>query len=244
MISRHSAGHGADLGTASRWALWWGVVALTLAWGGAGGCQKNFRALHMVERSGDRAVEHGNAELAVNEFRELAERAPSMPQYRLKYAKALLATGEAGTAREQLEYAYTLLPRNEEVLTLLAEAMGKSNDTENAVRLLRTTAEDRKQPADWIRLGRFLVSVNDPDSAEAALLTAARVDTGASFGPQWELVSLYRSVGSEAKALERLRMCLYLEPDNPEVKALIRGFGEIPGPTAVRQPTEQLSIPR
>lgn len=218
----------------------WGAIVLTAVM--AGGCTQQ-RALHMVERSGDRAATLGQNDMAATEYRELVERAPSVPSYRLKYGRALLAAGDPHAAREQLEKAYTLMPRDEEVIELLADSMAQSRDTDNAVRLLRTIAEDRKEPADWIRLGRFLKRINDPDAAEAALMTAARIDAGASFGPQWELASLYRSVGADQKALERLRMCLYLEPSNAEVQALIRGYGEIPGPTASRRPTEQYSVP-
>lgn len=220
----------------------WGTVVLTATV--LAGCANQPRALHMVERSGDRATALEQHDIALAEYAELVERAPSVPEYRLKYGRALLHAGDARGAREQLEYAYTLMPRNEEVITLLARSMAESRDTENAVRLLRTIAEDRKQPEDWMRLGRFLARVNDPDAAEAALLTAARIDAGASFQPQWELATLYRSIGADDKALERLRMCLYLDPANEEVRDLIRGYGEIPGPTAAQRPMEQYSVPR
>lgn len=219
----------------------WGALILTAS--AFAGCAQQ-RALHMVERSGDRAAALDQHQMAVTEYAELVERAPSVADYRLKYGRALLEVGEAHAAREQLEKAYTLLPMNEEVITLLAESMAQSRDSENAVRLLRSIAEDRKQPADWIRLGRFLARINDPDAAEGAFLTAARVDEGRSFEPQWELATLYRSVGAEDKALERLCMCLYLQPGNKEVQDLIRGFGEIPGPTVARRPTEQYSVPQ
>lgn len=218
----------------------WGAFVLTAVL--AGGCSSQ-RALHMVERSGDRATSLGQHDLAVADYRELVERAPSVASYRLKYGRALLVAGEPHAAREQLEKAYTLMPRNDEVIDLLADAMAQSRDTDNAVRLLRTIAEDRKQPEDWMRLGRFLQRINDPDAAEAAFLTAARIDQGVSFEPQWELANLYRSVGAEQKALERLRMCLYLQPSNEQVQQLIRGFGEVPGPTAALRPTEQYSVP-
>lgn len=224
----------------ARGAAIWGALVLTAVL--AGGCSSQ-RALYMVERSGDRATSLGQNEMAAADYRELVERAPSVPSYRLKYGRALLLIDEPRAAREQLEKAYTLMPRNEEVIDLLALAMAESRDTENAVRLLKTIAEDRKQPADWIRFGKFLITINDPDGAEVALLTAARVDAGQSFEPQWQLAQLYLTVGSEQKAIERLRMCLYLDPSNQEVQKLIRGFGEVPGPTAALRPTEQYSVP-
>ena len=142
-------------------------------------------------------------------------------------------------AREQLEKAYTLLPNDDEVITTLAEAMAQSRSIEEAARLLRTIAQDRKRPADYLRLGQFLQRANDADAAEEALLAAARGDRGQSVEMQMALVQLYRSIGSDEKALARLRMAYYLDPIDPRIQELIRGYGEVPGPTFAQVPSEQ-----
>lgn len=204
-----------------------------------GGCAK--RALHMVEFSGDRALEAENYPLAEHEYAEVADRAPYKAQARLRYGKALLGAGKPAQAREQLEKAYTLMPKSEEVIENLAEAMAQSRDMEGAVRLLRTIAEDGKRPSDWLRLGRFLLRTNDSDAAETAFLTAARGDRGQSLEPQWALALFYKSIGNDKAAIERLRMCQYVDPQNSKVQDMIRSYGEIPGPTFAKPPAEQIA---
>lgn len=197
------------------------------------------RAIHMVEASGDRAMQQGDAPLAASEYREVVERAPARVDARIKYAKALLAAGDDRLAREEFEKCYTLRPNDEEVIEGLATAMVASGDSESAVRLLRTIAEDRGRPEDWMRLGRFYERLNDVDAAEQAYLAAARGDFGQSMGPQRALADLYRKVGRDDAAIQRLRMCLYLDPTNREIQNLLREFGEIPGPSLALRPTEQ-----
>ena len=208
------------------------ALSLTL-----GGCAQ--RATHMIEASGDRALEKENYTLAAAEYAQVVDRLPHKARARLQYGKALLGIGEADRAREQLEKAYTLLPNDDEVITTLAEAMAQSRSIEEAARLLRTIAQDRKRPADYLRLGQFLQRANDADAAEEALLAAARGDRGQSVEMQMALVQLYRSIGSDEKALARLRMAYYLDPIDPRIQELIRGYGEVPGPTFAQVPSEQ-----
>lgn len=202
-----------------------------------GGC--NTRATHMIEASGDRALDKENYPLAAAEYAQVVDREPHKARARLQYGKALLGIGEADRAREQLEKAYTLLPNDGEVIATLAEAMAQSRSIEEAVRLLRTIAQERKRPADYLRLGQFLQRANDADSAEEALLAAARGDRGQSVDIQMALVDLYRSIGSEEKAIARLRNAYFLDPIDPRIQELIRGYGEVPGPTFAQAPDEQ-----
>lgn len=214
------------------------VVALTVL----SACS-NQRAVHMVEASGDRAMDRGDVVLAASEYREVVERSPARVEARIKYAKALLAAEDYRLAREEFEKCYTLRPNDEEVISGLASAMVGAGDSESAVRLLRTIAEDRGRVADWMRLGRFYEKLNDADAAEQSYLTAARIDFGQSMGPQRALADLYRKVGKDAAALERYRMCLYLDPTSREIQNLIREFGEVPGPSFALRPTEQYAAP-
>lgn len=214
-------------------------LALALA-----ACTGGQRAVHMVEQSGDRAMERGDYQIAAAEYREVLDRSPARIESRIKYAQALLAAGDHRMAREQFEKAYTLRPSDDAVIEGLAESMVRSGDVESATRLLQTIAEERGRPADWVRLGRLHERLNDPDAAEKAYLTAARGDFGQSIEPQWALANLYRTVGNDAAALERLRMCLYLEPLNQQVRDMIREFGEVPGPSFAQRPSEQYAAPR
>lgn len=199
----------------------------------------NQRALHMVEASGERAYERGDYELAATEFGEVVDRRPGRWNARVELARALMALDKPAEAREHLEVAYTIQPENEEVLTLLADAMLASGDVGAMTRELRQRASTRNTVGDWMRLGIFLQRAGDFDEAERALLTAARLDAGRTIQPQMALASLYREAGDDAEALRRLRMALYLDPANEKVSEAIRSYGEIPGPTFAIVPIEQ-----
>lgn len=216
-----------------------GLAAISLALACLGGCAN--RAIHMVELSGDRALEKGDCALAEKEYAEVVKRDPARPRARLQYGKALLCVGKPYEAREQLENAYTGLPKDDEVIVALATAMAESRDLEGAVRFLRSVAEDRRRPEDYLRLGQFLQKANDIDGAEAALLAAAKGDGGYSLEPQMALAELYRSIGNDDAAIDRLRMCYYLSPQNLKVQQMIRSYGEIPGPTFGRPPAERMA---
>jgi len=196
------------------------------------------RALHMVEASGERAMRQGDYRLAESEYAEIIERRPGRWDARIERARALLELGRPAEAREELEIAYTIRPNDEEVLDLLAEAMLESGDVEAIARELRHRATESNTVSDWLRLGISLQRAGDLDGAEQALLTAARIDGGENVQPQTALAGLYRAAGDEEQALRRLRMALYIDPDNARVQELIRSYGEVPGPTYAIPPAE------
>ncbi len=199
------------------------------------------RALHMVEASGDRAMSRSNYQLAAEEFSELVERRPSRWEFHVKLAKALLELDQPLEARENLEVAYSLRPDDEEIVDLLATAMLESGDVASLTRELRDRADASGAVSDWVRLGVFLLRAGDLDASETALLTAAKLDQGITVPPQMALYRLYNRAGNEPKAIERLRMALYLEPENPAILEAIRSQGEIPGPTFATPPAERFS---
>lgn len=200
-------------------------------------CQQ--RALHMVEASGERAMDRGDYVTAANEYSEVVERRPGRWRARVELAKALMEMDRPAEARENLEVAYTVEPENEEILNLLAEAMLASGDVDAMTTELRQHARTQNTVGDWMRLGIFLQRAGDLDGAEQALTTAARIDHGRSVEPQMALAGLYREAGDDEEALRRLRMALYLDPENEGVQRAIRSYGEIPGPTYVVVPDER-----
>ncbi|MEO1130817.1 MAG: tetratricopeptide repeat protein [Planctomycetota bacterium] len=198
----------------------------------------NQRALHMVEDSGERAMRRGDYRLAESEYREIVDRRPGRWDARIELGRALLELDQPAEAREELEVAYTINPNDAELLELLAEAMLGSGDVDAMARELRHRAVESNTVPDWLRLGIFLQRAGDLDGAEQALLTAAQLDRGRRVQPQTSLAALYRAAGDDAKALLRLRMALYINPDDARVQELIRSYGEVPGPTYAVEPTE------
>ncbi|GAB4518285.1 MAG: hypothetical protein Tsb0013_22440 [Phycisphaerales bacterium] len=204
-----------------------------------GGCQTNERATHRIEASGDRAMRQSDYQLAADEYQEVVSRRPGRWDVRVKLAEALLENGQAAYAREQLEVAYTQRPTDPRILDLLAAAMLESGDTEAMTRELRFAAEESGKAPDWYRLGVFLTRAGDDDAAEIALLTAARIDGGEDAAFQKGLARFYTSVGDDTRALERYRMALFLDPEDEDVLAAIRGMGQVPGPTFAIPPRER-----
>lgn len=206
------------------------------------GCQSSgARAIHMIEASGDRALEKGDTALAEAEYAEVVARDPARWRARLQYGKALLANGKPRDAREQLEIAYTLRPKNPEVVENLGLAMAGSRDYDGAIRLLRSLAEERKRAADWTRLGRVALDAKDVDTAEKAFRTAALADGGQDVETQMELYRFYMATDRPEMALDRLRTSLWLQPNNEVIQTLIRDAGHEPTREFAVRPPEQAS---
>lgn len=217
------------------------VLALLAVLATFSACATEQRAVHMVKLSGDRALERGQYELAVSEYREVLERRPGRANAHFDLGRALLRIGKPAEARDHLEVAYTLAPNDPEVIQALAEAMADSGAHEDMARFLRQVIEERPTVPNWIRLGNMLARVGDIDSATSALRTAATVDGGRTIEPQLALARLYRAIGDDAAALDRYRMAIYLDPANTEANNAIRAFGEIPGPSFALPPAELAS---
>ncbi|MBL8746617.1 MAG: tetratricopeptide repeat protein [Phycisphaerae bacterium] len=223
-----------------------GVMVMILVGVTAMGCQSNARrtgprAPHMMAASGDRALAKGDFATAEAEYAQVVEAQPWNARARLQYGKALLGVDNPRKAREELEKAYTTLPKDDEVMYTLAEAMGRSGEYESGVRLLQTIAEERRRPTDWLRLGRYAQRGKDYDTAEKAYLAAALGDGGLHAEYQMALYGYYMEIGDETKAVQRLAMAYWLEPKNEEFAAKIKNHGYQPGAAFALRPVEQAS---
>lgn len=206
----------------------------------AAACQNSGpRAPHMMAASGDRALAKGDFALAEQEYAQVVEAQPWNSKARLQYGKALLGVDKPREAREELERAYTNLPKNDEVIYTLGEAMGRSGDYDGGVRLLQTIAEERRRPEDWLRLGRYAQRGRDYDTAEKAYLAAALGDGGLHVEPQLALYHYYVEVGNDQYALDRLAMAYWLEPKNQMLQEKIREHGVEPSAQFALRPIEQ-----
>ena len=204
----------------------------------AGGCAKQ-RTLPKVRLDGDRALERQNFDKAQTDYAEAVARDPGDYRHRVGLGRAFMGQGQYDEAREQFELAYATRPDDPEVLELLADSMLAAGDNAALYDLLHTRAEARQTAEAWFLLGRYMVQAGDIDVAERALLTAARMDNGQTAEVQLALADFYESVGDREKALERLRMALYLDPQNEALMLRIREYGEVPGPSFALQPSEQ-----
>lgn len=212
-----------------------------MALAGAGlvlaGCSSQ-RSLENVEKSGDTAFRAGDFARARADYTEYVDRRPGKARVQHSLGMTYLAEGDPRAAVQCLSIAHDLEPDNGQYTDDLAEALYKTGDRGRLYEYLRRLAEQPGTVEDFIRFGKYAARLGDADEAKNALLTAARIDGGRTVGPQVALADFYRSIGDRENALRRLRMALYIEPENAEVAARIRELGEIPGPSYSLVPDE------
>jgi cytochrome c-type biogenesis protein CcmH/NrfG len=197
------------------------------------------RALPSVRDHGDRAFNRGDFQTARADYQEYLTRKPGEAEVELMLARTLLASGDFPAALTHAQTAYDLKPGQDPYIETYAEALLRNNKTDQLYRELRSLAQDRGTPSDWVRLGRFTARTGDADGAEHALLTGARLDQGRSAAIQLALADFYRSIGAHDKERLRLRMAFSLDPQNPEIPQRLRELGEIPGPSLALPPEER-----
>jgi len=203
----------------------------------ATGCS-TARPLPYVRDQGDKALEREQYQLAQTEFDEVVARDPTDWRSRVKLSKALAELGEYAAMREHMAVAYDLRPNDPEILDLFCDSMLLAKDNDALIRFLRDLSVSPGRVEDFIRLGYYAAKLGDVDEAERALLTGAKLDRGQSVEPQMALASFYANIGDDERALQRLRMALFLDQTNEEIKDAIRSYGEIPGPSYATVPTE------
>lgn len=209
-----------------------GVVLLAVV-----GCADR-RALTVVRDSGDKAYRFQKYDQAREEFAEVVDRDPADWEYRAKLGETLLLLGRPVMAREHLAIAHELRPDDEAILDDYARAMLASEAYDALHQVLLERARETQEVEDYIRLGMYDLEAGDADSAERALITAARLDGGRTPEPQLALATFYDEVGDDTRALRRLRMALYTDLENTEAIERLRAKGQIPGPTYALPPLE------
>lgn len=211
------------------------VLGVVLA---AGGCESG-PSTNALGIYGDNALEAGNYAEAATYYEQFVDRRPLDPEGRYKLATAYLGDNRPSLAREQFLLGLELRGQDERFIEGTADALVEMGQQESLFKLLRGRAQKTQDVADYIRLGRFAARVGDADEAEQALLFAAKLDEGMNIEPQLELAEFYQLVGDDARQLERLRMALFIEPENKDVMDRIRGLGEVPGPSYAIPPAER-----
>lgn len=196
------------------------------------------RSLLRVRQDGDKAYERQEYAKSAQDFREYVDRKPGDTDGHYKLGRALLVLGQSEEASEHLRIAYDNDPTREEHLREFSRALFESGHTPELLRMLKVRAADTGAVSDYLLLGYYAARSGDPDEAQTALLTAARIDRGRTVEPQLALAGFFESLGDISKAKERLRMALYIEPSNPEIAVRLRSLGEIPGPSLALRPPE------
>ncbi|HED52880.1 MAG TPA: tetratricopeptide repeat protein [Phycisphaerales bacterium] len=212
------------------------IGGLVVTFGVLGGCQTP--STNTLGIYGDQALNAGNYDEAVTYYEQYVDRRPLDAEGRYKLAIAYLGADRVSMAREQFILGLELKDDGRFV-DGVADTLVDMGQQDELYKLLRQRAESTRSVEDYTRLGRFAAQVGDADGAEEALLLAAKLDGGQSIGPQLELAELYGRFHDDANRLKRLRMALFIDPENKEVAEQIREMGEIPGPSFALVPAER-----
>jgi len=208
-----------------------------VVFGVLGGCQTP--STHTLGIYGDRALNSGSYAEAVNYYEQYVDRRPLDAEGRYKLATAYLGANRVSMAREQFILGLELKDQDSRFVEGIADTLVEMGQQDELYKLLRKRAEDSRSVEAYTRLGRFAAQIGDPDGAEEALLLTAKLDEGQSIGPQLELADLYGRIHDDANRLKRLRMALFIDPENKEVIDQIREMGEVPGPSFALVPAER-----
>jgi len=184
----------------------------------------------------DFRFKRGEYHQAVSDYSEIVARYPGDWRVQQRLGECYLEIGDPNRAREALEVAHSHRPNNTQIIDSLAEAMFRQGDETRLFAFLRERAESTQSPAAYLRLARFSIELNDPDSAKLAIDTAIVLDDARTVEPYLAAANLAQRVGDIDDAIFRLRQALGVDPIDKRVLQRLDELGEIPGPTLALPP--------
>jgi predicted Zn-dependent protease len=206
------------------------TVALTLiAATCIGGCNTSPRPVEAIRASGDHRYKFADYEGARDEFAEIVARHPGDWHAQFMLGQSMLKTGEYSGARRALETAYTHKPDNQAVADALAETLFQQKDESRLYAFLRDRAASTQSVESHLRLARYALELNDPDSAQTAVDTAIQLDNGQTTEPYLEAARLAERLGQMDEAVRRLRQAYGVNPQDRRVHERLTKLGETPG---------------
>lgn len=209
-------------------------ILATLTAGGVGCTQQ--RAVHLVKADGDRAFENRQFEAAAVYYAEAVDRRPGDWQAQYQYGLTLLELDRPNDARRALEIASAHRPGDRSIRGALARAMYEQGATNDLFSFLRQEAAETRDPNAYLELARYSMELGDMDAANQAILTAIEFDGGKSVEPYLVAAEFHAALGHTDQATRRLRQAYGIDRTNPRVNALLREYGEVPGPTLALPP--------
>ncbi|MDX2016373.1 MAG: hypothetical protein SFY95_01880 [Planctomycetota bacterium] len=202
------------------------------------GCGSGPRPLPTVKDTAMHWYSVENWPNARGDLEEYLSRKPDDLDMRVLYGNTLLEMNEPLRAKEEFQKVFDFNPANEGAVEGLARAMLGGNERDALIEFLNRRIADRGTVGDYLRLGRFAAEIGHADDAQEALLTAARLDRGTTIAPQLALADFYKSVNDQKSEARRLRMALYIEPNNQRIRQRLADLGEVVGPSIPMRPAE------
>ena len=153
--------------------------------------------------------------------------------------KVRLAQERWADAQRYLEQAYVLRNSHDEtpdIVDGIAEAMYQQRLDMNLRGLLARATQRYGTSYDFVRQGRYLVRIDDPDNAKIALRKAARIADEDDPTPYLAMAEMYELIGNRKAAIKALRQAHGIAPDDSNIRKRLRSYGIVPGPTAALPP--------
>jgi tetratricopeptide (TPR) repeat protein len=148
--------------------------------------------------------------------RDLLERWPDHVPALLFLGRLLYETDRPQRAREVLERARKLAPREQEPYLLLAEMSLESGHPDDAVRTVQALADLNRDTTGLRRLGMALLDRGEPEAARALLERTVQIDPGDAEA-QGALGEALEALGRPADAEAAYGRALERDPDSREV---------------------------
>ncbi len=205
------------------------IIILILATTLLHGC--GYPSTQSLRDNADFRFKRGEYTRAAPDYSEIVARFPGDWHAQQRLGECFLEIGDPNRAREALEVAHSHRPNNTQIIDSLAEAMFRQGDETRLFSFLRERAESTQSPAAYLRLARFSIELNDPDSAKLAIDTAISLDDARTVEPYIAAANLAQRVGNIDDAIFRLRQALGVDPKDKRVIQKLEDLGEIPGPT-------------
>ncbi len=200
------------------------------------GCQNSLN----LRNEGVLAMKRGQHQLAVQKLTKAVEIHPSNARNRYELGRAYLAVDENIKAQYELEKAYSLRPKDDEltpdVLDHLAEALFRQDQTASLYAFLDKHVDEVPSTRDYLRQGKYFAKAGDPDAARLAYRKATYFADHGDPKPYLAIADFYSNIGDEPNAVLALRYANYVDPGNRAAAERLRKFGIVPGPTISEEP--------
>ena len=125
------------------------------------------KPVESLRQSGDHSYRTGDYVAAAHDYEMITERYPGDWRAQYQLGMARLELGELSAARSALEIAHARRPRDSDVIEALADVMLRQDDNEAVFDLLRRSTASSPSTESYLRLARYSIALDDPDSARA-----------------------------------------------------------------------------
>lgn len=180
---------------------------------------------------GERELNSGEIEKAIESFRKAAANARDNRTYALALANALAAGNHPAEAQQALLRLRESDPENAEINLYLARLAAKQGEGREAIRYYQNALYgrwtgalvDQRRRLLRIELVHFLLDHKDPNRALSELLILA-TDMPKTVSSQVETAKLFREAGDTTNALKNYTGAIRLDPHNVDA---LSGAGEV-----------------